>query len=145
MQWRKFHVIMAGIMSVINSTLGSSLPSGAITYIAKDFHVTSDEQLVLPISIFLVGYVVGPLLCGPLSESYGRKIVMLSTFVTYTLFTLACAVAPNWPSLLVFRLIVGMSASAPIAVVGGLYADINSDPRKRGRSMAYFMAVRFTL
>ncbi|KAL9107763.1 MAG: hypothetical protein Q9227_007385 [Pyrenula ochraceoflavens] len=33
-----------------------------------------------------------------------------------------------------------MAASAPIAVVGGLYADVYHDPRKRGRAMAIFMA-----
>jgi multidrug resistance protein len=125
---------------VINSTVGSSLPSGAITFIAEYWSITVQEQLVLPISVYLVGYVVGPLICGPLSESYGRRPIMLYTFVVYTAFTLGCALAPNWPTFLVFRLICGMMASAPIAVVGGLYADVYGDPRKRGRAMAYFMA-----
>ena len=66
---------------------------------------------------------------------------MTVTFCFYTVFTLACAVAPTWPSLLVFRLIVGISAACPVSVVGGLYADIFSDPVKRGRAMAMFMAV----
>lgn len=65
---------------------------------------------------------------------------MLYTFIVYTAFTLGCALAPNWPLFLVFRLLCGVMASAPIAVVGGLYADIYHDPRTRGRAMAYFMA-----
>ncbi len=65
---------------------------------------------------------------------------MLYTFIIYTAFTLGCALAPNWPVFLVFRLVCGVMASAPIAVVGGLYADIYHDPRTRGRAMAYFMA-----
>jgi multidrug resistance protein len=138
-QKKKVLVMLAGIMTVINSTVGSSLPSGAISFIADYWSVKNQEQLVLPISVFLVGYVVGPLLFGPLSESYGRRPIMLYTFIVYTAFTLGCALAPNWPAFLVFRLICGMMASAPIAVVGGLYADIYQDPRKRGRAMAYFM------
>lgn len=66
---------------------------------------------------------------------------MVTTFVFFTIFTLACAVAPNWPFFLVFRLLSGITASSAIAVVGGLFADIYSDPIIRGRAMAFFMAV----
>lgn len=130
-----------GIVSVINSTLGSSLPSGTTQYQGSYFHVTDQAQLVLPVSLFLVGYVLGPLFFGPLSEAYGRRIIMLSTFVVFTLFTMACALAPNWPSFLFFRLVCGVNASSPIAVVGGLMADVYASPVSRGRAMAIFMAV----
>ncbi|KAI9802076.1 MAG: hypothetical protein M1833_001997 [Piccolia ochrophora] len=137
---RKVFIVLVGIATVVNSTLGSALPSGATRYIAKYFHITSEEELVLPISIYLVGYIVGPILCGPLSETYGRKVVMLTTFGFFTAFTLGCALAPNWPALLIFRFLVGISASSPISVVGGLMADVYNDPVTRGRAMALFMA-----
>lgn len=141
MQRKKSIVVLVGIVTVINSTLGSALPSGAIRFIALYFHVTNEPQLVLPISMYLVGYVLGPLLFGPLSETFGRKRIMTATFCSYTIFTMACALAPNWPALLVFRLLAGIAASCPVSVVGGLYADIFSDPVTRGRAMALFMAV----
>jgi hypothetical protein len=50
-------------MTVINSTMGSALPSMAIPFIAREWGVTSDPQLSLPISTYLIGYVFGPLLC----------------------------------------------------------------------------------
>ncbi|KAL9130406.1 MAG: hypothetical protein Q9217_001414 [Psora testacea] len=137
---KKYFVLLSGVIAVINSTLGSSLPSNAISYIALHFNVTNDQQLVLPISLFLVGYVLGPVFFGPLSEIYGRKVIMLLSFVVLTLFTMACALAPNWPALLVFRLICGINASSSIAVVGGLYADIFVNPVTRGRAMAVLMA-----
>lgn len=140
-QGRKIYILFAGIVAVINSTLGSSLPSNAINYIAPYFNVTNEQQLVLPISLFLVGYVLGPLIFGPLSETYGRRIIMLSSFVLFTLFTMACALAPNWPSFLIFRLCCGINASSPITVVGGLYADVFENPVIRGRAMAIFMVV----
>lgn len=132
---------MAGLISVLNSALGSSLPSGAINYIAEDFHITGSIKLVLPISMYLVGYVLGPLLFGPLSEAYGRKVIMVGTFTCYLLFTLACALSPNYTSLLIFRLFCGMNAAAPIAVVAGLFADVFENARTRGRAMAWFMMV----
>ncbi|KAL8937009.1 MAG: hypothetical protein Q9216_004638 [Gyalolechia sp. 2 TL-2023] len=137
---RKIFVLFVGIVSVVNSTLGSSLPAGATHYLADYYHITSQAQLVLPISLFLVGYVFGPVVFAPLSETYGRRIVMVSTFALFTIFTLGCAVAPNWPFFLVFRLLCGITASSAIAVVGGLFADIYNDPITRGRAMAFFMA-----
>ena len=83
---RKKAVVM--LMGIINSTLGSSLPSGAMSYIGPYFQVTDQAQLVLPISLFLAGYVLGPLAFGPLSESYGRRVIMVSSFVFFTIFTM---------------------------------------------------------
>lgn len=130
---------------MLNSTLGSSLPSGAIPYIAREFNIRSAEQLTLPISLFLLGYVFGPIVCGPLSESYGRKPVVIVGFAAFMLFTLACALSQSWAALLAMRFFVGVSASAPIAVVGGVFADVYDEPRTRGRYMAFFMAVRAIL
>lgn len=129
-----------GIVAVVNSTLGSSLPSGTIQYQGSYFHVADQAQLVLPVSLYLVGYTLGPLFFGPLSESFGRRIITVSSFAIFTLFTLACAVAPTWPAFLVFRLFCGITASSAIAVVGGLFADVYGDPVTRGRAMAIFMA-----
>lgn len=136
---KKLFVFFTAIVTVINSTLGSSLPSGAITFIAEDFHVTQRVQLPLPISCFLAGYIFGPAICGPLSENNGRKYVLFGFFLTATIFTMACAVAPNWPSLLFFRFVCGFGFSGPIAIVSGIFADIYSDPSARGMAMAWFI------
>lgn len=73
---------------------------------------------------------------------YGRRVVMLLTFAGFTIFTMACALAPSWPGLLVFRFLTGAFASAPISVVGGMYADIYDDPIPRGRAVAALLGVR---
>jgi multidrug resistance protein len=106
----------------------------------EEFGITSQLQAVLPISIYLVGYVGGPLLFGPLSEQYGRQKLVIATFILFILFTLACALTPSWNALIGFRFLAGVAASAPIAIVGGTYADIYDDPTTRGLAMAIFMA-----
>ncbi|KAJ5994902.1 hypothetical protein N7481_001879 [Penicillium waksmanii] len=137
---RKFLVLGSGVMQVMNSTIGSSICSNAIPQIAEEFNIKNQQALVLPISIFLVGYILGPLLWGPSSEYFGRRKPLLVAYCGFAIFTLACAVADSYASLLVFRLLNGMMASAPIATVGGLFADVHDDPTRRGRLMAYFMA-----
>lgn len=129
------------MLVVINSTMGSALPSNAIPFIASTFNITSDVAEILPISMYLVGYVLGPIFWAPLSEEYGRRWIMLATFLAFSLFTMACALAPNWGSLLIFRLLCGVFASSPIALVGGVYADIYDNPVSRGRAIGIFIGV----
>lgn len=107
----------------------------------QEFHVEDATQSNLPTSVFLIGYIVGPLAFSPLSETVGRRLVLLPTITVFTLSTVACALSPNWGSLLFFRFICGTMGSAPQTVVGGVYADMFFDLRERGRVMAFYMAV----
>jgi len=84
---------------------------------------------------------MGPLAFGPMSEVYGRRMVMIGTFILFTIFTLACAVSPNWTALIIFRALAGICASCPIAVTGGLFSDIFHSPLTRGRMMAFSMVI----
>jgi MFS family permease len=133
--------VIIGMVVVVDSALGFAIPSNAIPYINKESGITSSTAKILPLSMYLVGYVLGPLLFGPLSETYGRKIIMISTFVLFTTFTLACALGLNFAALPVFRLIAGTYASSPLAVTGGVYADIYADPVSRGRALSMIMGV----
>ena len=81
------------------------------------------------------------MLYGPLSETYGRKPVLLIPLAGYAAFTLGCALANSWPMFLVFRCLCGLMASSPIAIVGGLFADIYSSEKERGKQFTYFIAV----
>lgn len=137
---RKLHIVVAGIYFVFNSSLGSSLPSGAHDAIADYFHIPQDDlKMVLPTSLYMAGFAIGPLIFGPLSERFGRKPILVTTFAIYNLFTMACALAPTFPALLIFRFLCGLGGSAPNAVLGGLFSDIYNDPHQRGMVMSIFM------
>ncbi|KAH8586258.1 MFS transporter [Bisporella sp. PMI_857] len=138
---RKWHIVCVGSFFTFNSALGSSLPSGAHTAIAEAFHLTSDVSLVLLNSLYLVGFTIGPLIFGPMSEFYGRQPVLISTYIGYMLCTLACALSPSYVTLVIFRLLCGMNAAAPNAIIAGLYSDIYHNPQHRGIAMASFMFI----
>ncbi|KAH8755452.1 hypothetical protein F5882DRAFT_418703 [Hyaloscypha sp. PMI_1271] len=55
----------------------------------------SSAQLALLKSIYLLGYIFGPLVFRTLSEIYGRRTILLPTFFCFTAFTLGCALVPN--------------------------------------------------
>ncbi|KAK6066622.1 Polyamine transporter 3 [Seiridium cupressi] len=140
-QSKKLPVVVSSMILVVNSTMGSSLPSMAIPFIMDEWGIAEQEQKVLPISTYLIGYVFGPLLWGPLSEQFGRRFLALLTFTLFSAFTLGCALSPNWSALLILRFLAGAVASSPIAIVAGQLADIYDDPVARGRAFAWFMAM----
>ena len=109
----------------------------------QDFNVKPSVQSTLPISLFLAGYVCGPIVWGPLSETYGRRWILWCTNTCFTLSTLGCALAPSWSTFLGFRFLAGTFASSMITIVPGVYADIFDDPKTRGRAIAVFILASF--
>ncbi|KAJ5565086.1 hypothetical protein N7513_001328 [Penicillium frequentans] len=137
---RKLHIVIAGVYFVFNSSLGSSIASGAHDELASDFNIASDSiKMVLPTSLYMAGFAIGPVIFGPLSEHFGRKPVLVATYSIYLIFMMACALAPTFPALLVFRFFCGLGGSAPNAVLGGLFSDIYENPHHRGLAMSWFM------
>ncbi|KAK3048833.1 hypothetical protein LTS18_012863, partial [Coniosporium uncinatum] len=137
---KKFIVVFISCLTVVNSTTTSGLAAGASDVLAAYFHVSNELELVLPTALYLVGYTFGPLVFGPLSEQYGRRNISMVAFTLFTIFQMACALAPNWAALNIFRLLIGIAGASPIAVVGGICADVYRTPEARGRAMAIFMA-----
>lgn len=134
-QAKKLFIVATALFVNFNTCFSSSLPSGASEALAESFNIKKHQQAALPVGVFLVGYIFGPIIFGPMSESLGRRICLLSSFSIYTLSTLACALAPNWPFLLVARLVNGIGASAPQYILGGLFADLYPSLLHRGRAV----------
>lgn len=67
---------------------------------------------------------MGPLIFGPMSEVYGRKIPLLAGFLLFSLFNIPVAVAEDLRTIMVCRFIVGFGGSAGLAIVGGALTDI---------------------
>lgn len=43
------------MFTIINSTLGSALPSNAVPFIMQDWGIHSEAEAVLPMSTYLIG------------------------------------------------------------------------------------------
>jgi multidrug resistance protein len=108
---------------------------------SKAFHV-SEEVALLTITVFVIGFGVGPLVFAPLSEMLGRKPVYISTLSLAVIFVIPCAVSKSIGTLLVCRFIDGIAFSAPMTLVGGTLADLWR-PEERGVPMAAFSAAPF--
>ncbi|PLW24874.1 hypothetical protein PCANC_28076 [Puccinia coronata f. sp. avenae] len=126
----------------LNVTIASSGPSSATEAIMKEFGV-SEVVSTLVTSLFLCGYVAGPILWAPLSEMIGRRPVFLGTMAAYTILQLPIALKDSrLGTILTFRFLTGLFASAPVTNSGGVVADI-WDAVHRHDAIALFTASVF--
>lgn len=109
--------------------LSTDLYLPALPAIARALN-TDSAGVQLTLSIYLLGFGVGQLLVGPLSDRFGRRPVMLWGMLVFLLSSLVCAVADSLATLVAARLLQALGACAgPVlgrAVVRDLYGPAES-------------------
>ncbi|KAG4429907.1 hypothetical protein IFR05_014613 [Cadophora sp. M221] len=119
------------------SPVSSSMIAPAVNSIAAEFNITSDLEKSLTLSIFVLAYAVGPLFLGPLSEIYGRVIILQVSNLLYLFFNLGCGLAQTKGQLIAFRFLSGLGGSAPLAIGGGLLSDLFT-AEERGKAISIY-------
>jgi MFS transporter, DHA1 family, multidrug resistance protein len=114
----------------------------AIEPVAKEYHV-SYVTSTLGVSLFLLGFVFGPVFFGPASEVFGRRLPLFIGYISFAIFQIPVAVAQNVETIMLGRFFSGFSAAAPLAVVGGAMADIWG-PVERAYGICVFAASAFS-
>lgn len=105
--------------------------------LAEEFHITNETVGAMTVSLYVLGFALGPLVLAPLSELYGRLVIYYFYNVVYLAFTAGCAFSTNVTMFLIFRFICGCVASGPMSIGGGTVADV-TPKEQRGKAMALF-------
>jgi len=129
--YKAFITFILGMLALAAS-LGSSIISPAERQIAQ-YTGISGEAAVLVISLYIVGFAVGPLIWAPTSEVWGRKVSMLPAMVGLGLFSIGTAVGKNAQTIIICRFFSGVFGSAPVSNVSAALGDIYA-PNPRGMS-----------
>ena len=122
--------------------LGSAIVTGDLERPAADFGVSEEVIILASVTMFVIGFGVGPLVFAPMSEEVGRKPIYVVTLFVAVVFIVPCGAAQNIATLLICRLIDGTAFSAPMTLIGGSLADIWEGP-ERGTAMAIFLLLHF--
>jgi multidrug resistance protein len=141
----KRKVTLLGLVAAITfvSPLASSIFAPGIPFVNADFHNTSQILGSFAVSVYVLGFAIGPLFLSPLSEIYGRCIVLNCSNVFFCAFTLGCALAPNLGGLIGMRFLAGVGGSACLTIGTGVIADMFV-PAQRGKAVAiYSMGILF--
>ena len=123
--WRHPRWALAALLACLGSlgpfSIDTYLP--AFSGIAQSLGATP-AQMQQTLSAYLFGFAVMNLFHGALSDSFGRRPVVLIGLALFTLASLGCALSETIGQLITFRALQGMSAGAGVVVSRAIIRDM---------------------
>ncbi|QIW96550.1 hypothetical protein AMS68_002068 [Peltaster fructicola] len=137
---RTYHTLIPSAAAVV-CTIASSIYTPAVDSIVTSFSV-SQEVALLPFAFYILGLGFGPLLAAPCSETYGRRMVYLTSIPIFALFTLGAALSQDIASLVITRFFAGIFAGPNVVIGSATIADLYK-PSDRAFPMTLYIATPF--
>mgnify|MGYP000050049417 FL=1 len=101
---------------------------------------TNLSSVQLTISAYLAGFAVFHLLCGPLSDRFGRKPILIVGLVIFCVSCVGCALVTSIDELIIWRFIQGVGACTGPTLGRAMVRDIYG-PVKAAKGLAYMAAI----
>ncbi|SOB77529.1 MFS transporter, DHA1 family, bicyclomycin/chloramphenicol resistance protein [Marinobacter sp. LV10R510-11A] len=111
----------------------------ALPQIGSDFG-SGTSQVQLTLSLYLVGFAIAQLVCGPLADRFGRKPIMIGGFVLFAIASIGCALASNIETLILCRFLQALGGSAGPVLGRAAIRDIYT-PREAAKIMALLASI----
>jgi MFS transporter, DHA2 family, multidrug resistance protein len=125
-------VMFATFMEVLDTTVVNvSLP-----HIASSMSATTEEATWALTSYLVANAIVLPM-TGWLASTFGRKRLLMLSTAGFTLASFLCGAAPNLASLVVFRVIQGMTGGALQPLSQAVLLE-SFTPQDRGKAMGFW-------
>jgi DHA1 family bicyclomycin/chloramphenicol resistance-like MFS transporter len=120
--------VRTGVLAIMLAALAMIGPFSIDTYLPSFPAIEADLRVSAmhmqqTLSVYLLGFAVMTLFHGTLSDSFGRRPVVLANLLVFALACAGCAFAATFEQLLVFRGIQGLSAGAGIVVGRAIIRD----------------------
>lgn len=136
---RKWGIIAALAAITLITPLASSFFAPGVPQVLKEFHETSRVMAAFVVSVYILGFAIGPLIIAPMSELYGRIPLYNISNVLFVIFNVACALSKNMGMLIAFRFLAGCAGSAPLTLGGGTIADMFPQQQRAGAMAIWSM------
>jgi DHA1 family bicyclomycin/chloramphenicol resistance-like MFS transporter len=114
-------ILLAGLSTLGPFSIDTYFP--AFNAIGTDLRASYIE-VQQTLSLYLFGFSLMLLFHGALSDSFGRRSVILVSLVVFSLASVGCAQATSIHTLVTFRLIQGLSAGAGVVVGRAIIRDL---------------------
>lgn len=125
-------VMLGTFMEVLDTTVVNvSLP-----HIAGNLSATPDEATWVLTSYLVSNAIVLPL-TGWLANYFGRRRLLLMSVTGFTIFSFLCGIAPNLPTLIIFRIFQGATGGGLQPLSQAILME-SFPPEERGKAMAFW-------
>jgi len=89
-----------------------------------DLYFNSNALASLTVSIYTIGYCLGPLIVAPVSEIYGRVWVLFPAYVIFITSLAVCGSSTNLVIFVIFRAIMGFAGVGFVLIGPAVVADL---------------------
>jgi DHA1 family bicyclomycin/chloramphenicol resistance-like MFS transporter len=89
---------------------------------------TNDGAVQLTLMTFFVAMGACQLICGPLSDIFGRKPPLFFGLLLFSVCAIGCALAPNVETLILFRFVQGIGACVSMVIPRAVVRDLHTGP-----------------
>ncbi|MCU0818890.1 MAG: multidrug effflux MFS transporter [Beijerinckiaceae bacterium] len=125
--------ILLGLLTAIGP-LSTDMYLPSLPSIQRHFEATTGHAQ-WTLSAYLLGFALGQVFYGPLSDRRGRKRVMLVGLTLYALANFASAFAPSLEVLISARFMQGVGAAGPLVLARAIVRDLY-EGREAGQQLA---------
>ncbi|MGI9100968.1 MAG: DHA2 family efflux MFS transporter permease subunit [Terriglobales bacterium] len=129
-------IAIAVMLGTFMEVLDTTVVNVSLRHIAGSLSATVDEATWALTSYLVANAIVLPM-TGWLSNQFGRKRILLTSIIGFTISSFLCGMAPNLPFLIIFRVVQGATGGGlqPLSQAIMLEAF---PPHERGKAMAFW-------
>lgn len=120
--WKKWSILSVIFAVQMSMNFNTGVYANAVDGLVEEFSI-SEQAARVGQCVFLVAYAFGCELWAPWSEEFGRWPIMQLSLFLVNIWQIPCAVAPNFGTIVVCRVLGGLS-SAGGSVTLGMTADM---------------------
>src|SRR5262245_41499343 len=129
--------LLAALSAIGPLTTDMYLPS--LPDIARQLNATT-AQAQFTISAYLIGFAIGQIFYGPVSDRHGRKPILIAAIALYCIASLACSLSTSIETLIVARAFQAFGGCGGIVLARAVVRDIYSGARA-GRELSLIASV----
>lgn len=130
-------VVIASLVAVGPLSTDMYLPAMPMM---KESLSSSVDEMQFTLSIFLIGFAIAQLFCGPLADRFGRKPVIGVGMLLFLLASVGCSYASNVAELLLFRLLQAVGACTGPVLGRAMIRDIYG-PERAAKIYSYLASI----
>jgi DHA1 family bicyclomycin/chloramphenicol resistance-like MFS transporter len=138
----EFIALMAAMISLDAFSIDAMIP--ALHHISMDLNIATDNHRQYIVTSIFLGFSIGVLFYGFLSDAFGRKIPVIAGFMIYVVGVVVCLTADKFSVLLLGRIIQGIGVAGPyvlsLAIIRDRYSGL-----KMAQVMSFIMMVFITV